>query len=115
MSSMIASPGSDSPASMRSIVCSLRPIRLASAAAVSCRALQTRRKLRPKTTPDFASLAGLRGSDRDLLRRPLVEYPFLERLGMIALICVIEECYIRITGVTPAATFDSVRPWARLR
>lgn len=75
-------------------------MRLASAAASSFRALETRRKLRAKTTPDFAEL---RGSDRDLLRRTLADDAVLERLCMITLICVIKGCYTQITGVTPTA------------
>lgn len=63
-------------------------------AALNFRVLQTRRRLRPKTTLAVADPTRLRLSDRDPVRRPLVEVPFLERLCMITLICVIEECYI---------------------
>lgn len=62
--------------------------------ALNRRALQTRRRLRPKTTLVVVDPVRLRVPDRGPVRRPLVEVPFRERLCMITLICVIEECYI---------------------
>jgi hypothetical protein len=108
MSFITASPGFDRPASMRSTVSRLRPTFLESAARSRRRARQTRRKLRAKTTPEVESFGELRAFERDLLRRPLAD-PFRERLCMIALICGIEKCYIRIAGVTLAARSIPVR------